>query len=30
MLARERANDIAKVGNTLNADEHLAVAGEKF
>lgn len=30
MLARERANDIAKVGNTLNADEHLAVAGENF
>lgn len=30
ILARERANDIAKVGNTLNADEHLAVAGENF
>lgn len=30
MLARERANDIAKVGNTLNADEHLAVAGKNF
>ena len=30
LLARERANDIAKVGNTLNADEHLAVAGENF
>lgn len=30
ILARERANDIAKVGNTLNADEHLAVAGKNF
>lgn len=30
MLARERANDIANVGNTLNADEHLAVAGKNF
>ena len=30
LLARERANDIAKVGNTLNADEHLAVAGKNF
>lgn len=30
ILARERANDIANVGNTLNADEHLAVAGKNF
>ena len=30
ILARGRANDIAKVGNTLNADEHLAVAGKNF
>lgn len=30
ILARERANNIAKVGNTLNADEHLAVAGKNF
>jgi len=30
ILARQRANDIAKVGNTLNAAEHLEVAGRNF
>lgn len=30
ILARQRANDIAKVGNTINAAEHLEVASKNF